>query len=420
MSGGGKAGAPGVAGAADAAVDLPGASEAEATGGAAGTAADGGFIPASHPTLPQVIDLDRSILRAPKVQPIVYASDTGAADIAAFLQELASTSYWGATTSEYGIGALTVLPTITLVTAAPAKLTDDALRSTLAANISGANPPWGPADASTIYLFAFPPSTIESDGNSACCTDYDGYHDELTSGGITVPYAVSCACPGFDGPNVTDLQERTVDISHELVETATDPFPFTEPGYREEDNADISWTIVTGGEVADMCEFNDDANFVPPGSTYMVQRSWSNAAASLLQNPCVPQPTHQPYFNSFPALDKIAYTPGGPNFTTMGLNIPLGQSKTIDLTLFSTAPTGGPWTVTVYDYDLVVGGAARAYLSLSLDKRSGQNGDTLHLTVTPRMADTQLGGEAFIIISDLGRPGTAGFQSNLNTVLVTN
>jgi hypothetical protein len=385
--------------------------------GAAGTTA---FVPAAHPTLPQVVDFDRAILRTPKVQLIIYSSDTGAVDVEAFLQELTHTSYWADTTSEYGVGPLTILPTIRITTAPPATMTDATLRATLTANTSGANPIWGTADPSTIYLFAFPSTTIESGSDGSCCTDYGGYHTDLTSGATVVPYAVGCACPGSDGSGITDLQERTVNISHELVEAATDPFPDLQPGYREEDNADIVWTLVSGGEVADMCEFNDDANYVPPGSTYMIQRSWSNAAAALVQNPCVPHTSSQPYFNSFPALDSITYLPpGGTAFTTQGVNIPIGQSKTIAINLFSTAPTGGPWTVLIYDYDQAFVGT-KAYLGLTLDKNTGQNGDTLHLTIAPKTADAQLGGEAFIIFSDLGKPGDANFQSNMTMGLVTN
>ncbi len=396
------------------------AGAAQTSSDAAATGAGGAvFRPAAHPALPQVIDLNRAILRAPKVQPIVYKTDTATADIEAFLQALAGSTYWGATTSEYGVGALTVLPTITLGAAPSPTLTDASLRSTLAANTSGANPAWGSADPNTIYLFVLPPGTIESDMNQACCSQYDGYHDEASSGGVTVPYAVSCSCPMFDGPTVTDLQERTIDMSHELVEAVTDPFPSDQPGFREEDNADIVWTLVGGGEVADMCEFNDDANIILPGSAYMVQRSWSNAAASLAQNPCVPNSNSQPYFNSFPALDTIAYAPGGSGFTTQGVNIPIGQSKTIDINLFSTGPTAGPWSIRVYDYDEAVVGT-NPHLGFKLDKATGQNGDTVHLTITPSMADTTLGGEAFIIFSDLGRMGDANFQSNLTMVLVTN
>jgi hypothetical protein len=385
-----------------------------------GTSGQGQVV---QPNLPQVVDLGGTFLAAPKVLPILYSSDGGGSDILAFLQELTTTSYWGQATSEYGVGALTVLPPITITDAPPQTITDAMLQSNLAANTSGANPAWGAPDPKTIYLFVLPPGTIEQDDEGACCTDYDGYHYEadVATGAntVTVPYALSCACHNFDGPSVTDLQERTVDMSHELIESATDPFPDSDPAYAQEDDADIVWTFVTDGEVADMCEFNDDANVIPPGSTYMVQRSWSNAAAGRFENPCVPVVTSTPYFNSFPQLESINYDYGTGSLTTQGIRIPLGQSKTIDVALLSAGAVGGPWTVAAYDYDdAIVGSAAGS--TLRQDAPSGSSGDTVHLTITPTTPDSVLGAEAFIIWSDYGNPGDADFESQLTMGLVTN
>jgi hypothetical protein len=387
------------------------------TGGGTGGSA-GAFVPAAHPSLPVVLNLGGSVNATPKVQLIAYASDSGLPDIEAFLQELTKTTYWRETTSEYGVGALTVLPTIRLSSTPPATITDADLQTKLLTNTSGANPPWGVADSHTIFLFVFPPGTIEStDPTSKCCSAYDGYHSGMQTGTAIVPYAIGCACPGYDGPNVTDIQERTVAISHELVEATTDPLPGYDTAYGQEDDNDIVWTAVSGGETADMCEFNDDSNVVPSGSKYMVQRTWSNAAAALMQNPCVPHTASTiPYFNSYPTLTQIPYNGG----TTMGVNIPIGQSKTIDVKLSSTAATPGAWNVTVYDYDQILVGASSPYLGLSLDKASGRNGDTLRLTITPHTADPTLGGEAFFIYSEYGTAGSADFQSNLTMGLVTN
>lgn len=375
----------------------------------------------AQPVLPQVIDVGGTVLVSPKVQPILYASDTGAADILAFLQELTATSYWAQTTSEYGVGPLTVLPPVMLSDPAPTSVTDAMLESSLADGTSGANPAWGAADPSTIYLFVLPEGTIEADSEGACCTDYDGYHYQadvrLGSRVVTVPYALSCACPGFDGPQVTDLQERTVDMSHELVESATDPFPDRDPAYTQEDDADIVWTLVTDGEVADMCEFNDDANVIPPGSTYMIQRSWSNAAAARLENPCVPVVTTTPYFNSFPRLGSISYDAG--HLTTQGIKIPLGQSQTIDVALLGGTPVARSWDVAAYDYDDAVLDAP-AGSTLRPPTFNGGNGDTFRLTITPTSADSHLKGEAFIMWSDYGTPGDPDFESQVAMGLVTN
>jgi hypothetical protein len=386
-----------------------------AVGACGGSASNG--MKVAQPVLPQVVDVGGTFLTSPKVQPILYASDTGATDIQAFLQELATTSTWAQATSEYGVGPLTVLPAVMLSDPAPASVSDAMLESSLASNTSGANPAWGAADPSTIYLFVLPEGSIESDSEGACCTDYDGYHYQAEVGAVTVPYALSCACPGFDGPHITDLQERTIDMSHELVESATDPFPNSDPAYTQEDDADIVWTLVTDGEVADMCEFNDDANVIPPGSTYMVQRSWSNAAAARFENPCVPVVTTTPYFNSFPQLGSISYNAG--HITTQGINIPLGQSKTIDVALLAAAGMEQLWTVAPYDYDDAILGLSPDSILRPLNFTGG-DGDTFRLTINPTAADDDLKGEAFIIWSDYGNPGDPDFESQVTMGLVTN
>ena len=418
---GGKGGGTGTGGAAgNAGGKGGGTGGAGGKGGSTGTGGSAGaFVPAAHPPLPVVVDVGGPVIAAPKVQLIAYASDSGLKDVEAFLQELTKTTYWSQTTSEYGVGPLTILPTIRLSATPPAAISDDEVQSNLFINTSGATPPWGVADGNTIFLFVFPTGTIESsDPTSQCCSAFDGYHSAMQTGASSfVPYAIGCSCPGIDGPNVTDIQQRTVAISHELVEAATDPFPGPATAYGQTDDDDFVWTAVSGGETADMCEFNEDSNIVPSGSKYMIQRTWSNAAAALMQNPCVPRTASTiPYFNSYPALTHIPYQGG----TTMGVNIPIGQSKTIDVKLSSAAATPAPWNVTVFDYDEILVGASSPYLGLSLDKASGRNGDTLHLTITPHKADPILGGEAFFIFSKYGTAGSPDFQSNVTMGLVTN
>ena len=143
-------------------------------------------------------------------------------------------------------------------------------------------------------------------------------------------------------------------MSHELDEAATNPFVNSQPAFGQVDDPHTIWDIGTfGGEVADMCQNNSDSNYTPPGSTYMVQRSWSNAAAKAGTNPCVPVPATGPYFNSYPTLpDMVTLTAGSPSggpITTEGVKIPVGQSRTIDVVLHSEAATSGPWTVAVQD-----------------------------------------------------------------------
>jgi hypothetical protein len=345
------------------------------------------------------------VLAAPKVQLIAYADDPVAADADKMITELTTTSTWGIETAEYGVGALTKLPTVLLPGPVPASLDDNAnthspFQDDLAAHITGAEPAWAPADPSNIYLFLLPLGTNINSGG-VCCTDFLGYHYEALAGTGSVPYAVVCDCAAMPGDLLTPLQNVTTSISHELVEAATDPFVMSNPGFAQADDNDEIWTWATGGEIADMCQYDDDANVTPAGATYMIQRSWSDAAAKAGKNPCVPAPL-EPYFNSVAELsDTVTFDAGNGPVKTQGAKIAVGQMKTIPVHLFSQAPTSGPWTVTAYDLDAWLNGTG-ARLMLSLDKGTGSNGDTLQLTIQVMSIDAATGGAGFVLISKLG------------------
>jgi hypothetical protein len=375
-----------------------------AGGGGAGTTATGtgGAVVPAHPALPQVVNVGGPVLAQPKVQPIVYASDPHAAEIEAFLAELGKTSYWSDTTSEYGVGPLTVLPTLKRPEAAPASLADGDLQTALDDNTGGVDPAWGAPDASVIYLFIMPAGTVV-DAGGACCTDYDGYHDETTLGSTAVSYAVVCSCHGFDGPGVDDIQQITVATSHELIEAATDPFVQSNPAFYQTDDANPAWTLSTGGEVADMCELDDASFTIPAGSHYMVQKSWSNAAARAGRWPCLPATTSAPYFAATPVL-KDEITVSGWSGNLMGGVVPNGQSRVFDVALWAEGPLAGPIEVNAVDISQYLGG--KAHLELTLDKPSGKSGDTLHLTVKVNGVDTTLGADVFMLEAKVGADTT--------------
>lgn len=108
---------------------------------------------------------------------------------------------------------------------------------------------------------------------------------------------------------------------------------------------------------------------------FAVSRTWSNKAAAAGHDPCVPAPSGA-YFNAAPVLGSVTLPMIG---TTLGVDVPLGGKKVVELDLFSDADTGGPFTVKVVDAAKLIGGAS--HLTLSLDKSSGLNGEKLMLTV---------------------------------------
>jgi hypothetical protein len=392
----------GLRGSTDAAADHTGTPD---TGKADGAAQPDAPVPdAAPPTAPpppQVGNLGGTVLASAKVQLIAYAEDPLAMDIQSFITELGSTTEWTTQTSQYGVGPFTQLPTILIPGTPPASLDDSSgnptpFEQTLAANLTGASPAWGAADPTTEYVFLLPAGTNISSNGGGCCTEFLGYHYETPVGATNVSYAVVCDCAPVQGQNITALENTTTTVSHEMVEEATD----SNPAFARADRNDIVWTYVTGGEIADMCEYNLDSNYLPPGSTYMIQRSWSNAAATAGTNPCVPVATTAPYFNSYVAYsDDIGISYYGYAVQTTGVKLAVGATRTVDVVLSSVAPTAGPWTVHAWDMNDYLGNPSNT--TLSLDKTTGSNGDVLHLTITVNSYDPNFGGAGFIIESTL-------------------
>jgi hypothetical protein len=124
-------------------------------------------------------------------------------------------------------------------------------------------------------------------------------------------------------------------------------------------------------------------------------------------DPCVPAAAGQAFFDSAPVLTETVTFASAltPSIVTKGITIPIGQSKTIEVDLFSDGDTGGPWTVTADDVLHKYYGSygIPATLAFQWDRTSGVNGEKLHLTVTVTSASLIGNGHAFAITSTLGR-----------------
>src|SRR5262249_39079864 len=98
----------------------------------------------------------------------------------------------------------------------------------------------------------------------------------------------------------------------------------------------------------------------------------------------------------------------GQHTTSKGVSIPVGQSKTITVRLFSHAPTSN-WSVSALDFS-----SAGNNLQFTWDAQTGNNGTVLHLTIKVLQKDTDFNGEPFLIVS------TQNGKSNYWPVIVTN
>jgi hypothetical protein len=288
----------------------------------------------------------------------------------------------------------------------------------------GTHPEFGTTPiAGAIYTLFYPPTTTIYLGNAptptgdggveggvpeggtkgprpqASCKSFGGYHQDVRIKGVSVAYAVIPQCATF-GP-LTGVDVVTGTPSHELVEAATDPYPISKPAYASVDQDHLSWSFALGaGGVGDMCAQYDSSFYKDSEIGYVVQRSWSNAAATAGKEPCVPVPSSEvPYFNASPRLtDNVSLTIG----LTKGITVPVGKSKTMELDLFSSAATSGPMTVTISSF---AGGGAGSTppVELALDKSSGVNGDKISVTVTSNAAAaSRLGATTFVITSTVG------------------
>ena len=377
----------------------------------AGPDVDNGAPSSTYPAFkidaPQVVNSSNGpVLKAPKVVPVYFANDdtTFTAQITSFLDKLPGSAYWGPGEKEYGVtGALTVTTPIQLTENAPASIDDSAIQTWLSGKITSKDPAWPQPDANTIYMMFYPSGTSITLGQSgASCSSFGGYHNDVTVTSSDVAYAVVPRCGNFGG--LTGVDSVTSPASHELVEAATDPYPQTQQAFGQVDDNHVLWEYVLGGgEVGDMCAQFGTSFYAPTDLGFTVQRTWSNAAATAGHDPCVPA-DGTPYFNSMPVLtDKVSLLNG--QVVTQGVHIPVGQSATIEVDLFSDAPVG-PWTVSASDTASMQGGTPT--LSFTWDRTSGQNGEKLHLTIQAT-ATSQYGGAGFLIRSKTSTRHTSWF-----------
>jgi len=350
----------------------------------------------THPSAPQMGSNGGPVLAAPEIVPIFFTGDDDMqAQLEAFLRAIPGSDYWHAVGSEYGVGDPTVLPSI--VSPEPPPTTDDELQALLEAHAGPLETGpmhargqlgWPAPDPNTVYVVFLPSGVTLTAGSDVSCKTFGGYHSETNQSRIV--YALLPRCPTTGVP----INAISPALSHELIEAATDPHPGTAPGWAGVDSDDLIWDFAPGGEVGDMCEYVAAA-FQPLIGTYVVQRSWSNASAAAGHDPCVPA-LAQPYVTAAPNFADVQLDYPGGSATTRGIQISNGSSATVDLDLFSDAPTAD-WTVGVDDVAVVVQ-MMPAELSFTLDKTTGNDGDRIHLTIK-RLKDGAGGGSELVVVS---------------------
>ena len=346
-------------------------------------------IDAPAPYVPvQVVDSGGRVLRAPRIVPITYDSDPNRLDVEDFVASVGCTPYWRAVSEEYGIGQAVTGTPIHLADAPPTTISDAGIEKWLRTQLSAGSPGWERPTPDTIYAVYYPSSTTVHLGSSTSCARFDGFHKSFTlADGTTVVYAVMVDCND-------DVDDVTGVSSHEIIEASTDPEPFAAPTYQHVDDAHGVYGLSTGSEVGDLCETDPRAIFHPTGYPFAVQRSWSNRASLGKHDPCVPAQAGT-YFNV--ALELFDTVSTGFTFSdTIGVRIPVGESRTITLQLYADGPID-PWSLSARDIS-----GESPHLSFSFAKSTGSDGDRIALTITKKSESTALGAEPFVVVSSSG------------------
>jgi len=344
--------------------------------------------PAPHTAMPQVDYNGGRILANPEVVTITFAGDdpTLVGRFQQFDDTITQTPWWTAVSSEYcdstkaciGMGTsgghvvVQDPPASSYTdssTGAPSTLQDfiklhvgSGTEGDAGSPDGGFVPDFPPANDNILYVIYFPTGvTITLDGD-ASCSSFGAYHNTtiLPNSNGTPQTAAYAIIPRCDNTEATS----TVSASHEIAEASSDP---------DIGEGVLSWYMTSntlwtreGGEIGDLCEGIGSSNTDTTQSTFTVQRIWSNKSAAAGNDPCVPIPTGEVYFNAAPRMSTVVLPK-------------VGSVATVTLDAYSTAPYP-PWTLNAVDFAAFQHGSA--VLSFSFDNTMVQNGDSPVLTVT--------------------------------------
>lgn len=331
------------------------------------------------PSFPHVLSRGGPVVANPRVVPIVFQDDPLATQIDSFTQKLSTSAYWAGVAKEYGVGAITAAPMITIPEAAPVNITSSQVEAWLKDKL-GATPAFGAPDASTLYAIYYPAGTtitMEDAGElGQSCQGYGGYHFEVDVGGKSVGYAVMPRCSGID--------ELTVAGSHEYFEWATDPFPQSKPAYNKLDDAHWAWQAVMIGELSDLCTFMDQDYLRPTELGFEVQRHWSNTLSLAGAFPCAPA-KDVAYTQMIPFPEDEVIVPDYGQYNkyvhTKAVRVAPTKSRTVDVTVYSDKPTSKPLPLHVMSYSDWYKTGESSGFSFSLDTKYAQPGDVVKLTI---------------------------------------
>jgi hypothetical protein len=186
---------------------------------------------------------------------------------------------------DYG-GAFTIAPSVCAT--APCTVTDAQVRAEILSQVTAGNLPAPTLDSdgnvNTLYMTYFPHGITITQGGASSCVIFCAYHGTTSNTfnskhllyGVMPDFGAGSGCDSGCGGG-TEFQNVTSVSSHEMIETVTDadvgiattfapPLAWYDPNSSDKDG---------GGEIGDICNA-EQAQVSAGGSTYTVQKEWSN------------------------------------------------------------------------------------------------------------------------------------------------
>jgi hypothetical protein len=348
--------------------------------------------PAFKPAVPQLQKGSLAVIAEPVLVPVHYSGDAMAPALDAALRSWTTSPSFGAL-GEYGVHSATVELPVYYTSGIPPNPTSEQIQAWVEQQLDGSNPLFGPVDAKTLASKIFVGFTGPGDkityGNAVSCVDFASYDAGVTlASGAVAHYVVVPRCSPPLGVSQTDgVALAAISSVIDRIGSPTPSLTSSASGWAAFDPSHGGFAL--GGEgLAGACSRSvvgsDPVGIAgqpvswPANGLPLVPRVWSNAAASGYGDPCVPASSPD-YFVSVPvATDQVTLPTGG---VSTGVLVPAGGSRTIDVQLLSDKPTGDWWVSTqLLDIGLPRGGTSD--YGFSWDKPTGNDGDTLHLTIS--------------------------------------
>lgn len=301
---------------------------------------------------PLLVNEGGHILSPLRLVVVVAANDSLRDSLFAFAKALPASQWWPQVATPFGVSPTATAFTVTgpPIAAGTQMTFADVTSYVQAAAVDSAG---YAADGRTTFLI-FLPTGVSCIGGGGLCPPYSAFHRPFGTSTRGQFDALAVVARNQSGAQ-SMMEAMTVNASHEIIESATDP---EEDAWKLESPfhpwTGSPWGLDDGGtfeENADMCE-----GTIILDAGFYYQRIFSNQAAALGGDPCVPAiPT--PYFN--------VTTNGWYPTTTGEVSIPI---------------TG--WSVgTVADWELVWGSGPHT-TSLSAPTASISCADTAFLNGT--------------------------------------